>query len=186
MRFQTFAFAFALTSETHRSTLFTSRFDTFATVLTKTSENDRIARCDVNWTLCARACDILYHSFSWFWCVLDRFRSSIWYPVYIRYVLVFGLIHFQDDVTRYDLQRRFLAQQIVSIMVGTMLWIFKPMTHQYCNAVLHQKSLLRIVLCNITFRAFSNRCVSTKSLGVLMWVEGLNASKCMRFKVLTY
>ena len=60
------------------------------------------------------------------------------------------------------------------------------MTHQYCNAVSHQNSFLRIVSCKITVRAFLNRYISMKSLGVLMWTEGLNASKCMRFKMLTY
>ena len=39
--------------------------------------------------------------------------------------------------------------------VGTMLSLFKTMTQQYCNAVLHQKSLLRIVSCNITLMKIS-------------------------------
>ena len=44
------------------------RFDTFSTVRTRTFENDRIARCDVSWTLCAcykhkSGCDLFGHRF---------------------------------------------------------------------------------------------------------------------------
>ena len=51
------------------------RFDAFLTVQIKTFENDRIARSDVSWTLCARKkhrrLRYFRSSFS-FWCVFDH------------------------------------------------------------------------------------------------------------------
>ena len=65
------------------------RFDTFWTVHTKTFENDRIARCDVRWTLCA--CHKTHASAI---CVFDR---QVDCHTIIRYVCVFLLIHFQES-----------------------------------------------------------------------------------------
>ena len=70
-------------------------FDAFSTLHTRTFENDRIARSDVSWTLCAGYKDTRLRyfrsSFS-FWCVFDRFRPS----TLIRYECVFKVTHFQE------------------------------------------------------------------------------------------
>ena len=98
------------------------RFDAFLTVHTKMLENDRIARCDVSWTLCA--CYKLTHApaiFSVFVFMLIRFRPS----TITEYVCVFVLIHSQER--------------------------------------------------------FQIDAFSMKTLSVLVWMEGLNALKCVRF-----
>ena len=47
---------------------------------------------------------------------------------------------FQDDVTRDDLQRRFLASQRHNI-VATLFWMFATL-FQHCKAVLHSMGIL--------------------------------------------
>ena len=76
MRFQ--KLPFLLSAKTHRSI----RGHTISTVRTKTFKNDRIARCDVSWTLCTwykHTCLRYFRSSLSFWCVFDR---SHWNDVY--------------------------------------------------------------------------------------------------------
>ena len=96
------------------------RFDTFSTVHTKTFENNTIARCDVNRTLCACFKHVPVHMTSLFFT-----RPFLTVHTNTMYVCVFVLIHFQE---------RFLIDEF-----------------------------------------------SMKTLSVLVWTKGLNASKGMRF-----
>ena len=45
-----------------------------------------------------------------------------------------------------------MLHETIHCNVGTLLQPFKPMSQQCCNAVLHYKSLLRVIQCNITLR----------------------------------
>ena len=96
------------------------RFDAFSTVHTKTFENNTIARCDVNRTLCACFKHVPVHMTSLFFT-----RPFLTVHTNTMYVCVFVLIHFQE---------RFLIDEF-----------------------------------------------SMKTLSVLVWTGGLNASKGMRF-----
>ena len=88
-------------------------FDAFSTLPTKTFENDRIARSDVSWTLCAGYKDTRLRyfrsSFS-FWCVFDRFRPS----TLIRYECVFKVTHFQE---RFQIDA--FSMKTLSVLVWT-------------------------------------------------------------------
>ena len=73
--------AFSLSSIMHRSIrVYATVFDGFSTVHTKTFENDRIARCDVSWTICAcfkhTRMGYFRSSFS-FWSVLNVHTNMI-------------------------------------------------------------------------------------------------------------
>ena len=67
-----------------------NHFDAFSAVHTKTFENDRIARCDVSWTLCGHRSVIVFISMRFY-----RFRPS----KLIRYVCDFILIYFQKSLS---------------------------------------------------------------------------------------
>ena len=88
-------------------------FDAFSTLHTKTFENDRIARSDVSWTLCAGYKDMRLRyfrsSFS-FWRVFDRFRPS----TLIRYECVFKVTHFQE---RFQIDA--FSMKTISVLVWT-------------------------------------------------------------------
>ena len=56
----------------------------------------------------------------------------------------------KGDVTRDNSQRRFLAQQSITIIIIATLFRVVTTLFEHCNAALRLKSWLRIVLCNIT------------------------------------
>ena len=79
------------------------RFDAFSTVHTKTFESDRIARCDVSWTLCA--CYKHTH--------LRWFRSSFWFGM-------FWTVHTNTTCMRfrfYPLSRAFSNRRVFDVNV---------------------------------------------------------------------